>query len=353
MQRTLAGLVAILALLSACAAPVEPALDAPEEPEAAELEVTPEALADTGLAETLLPHGLHLVLQGAGHAFVVLAVASPEAPSFGPIEWVSQDDASPQTYRALLEGADEQRARALSERYILFGVGGELCRVEADDLGVLRRAGFEQSYQWREQNVGREPSPDTAWELEGQSELLVARVGALPAACQGALWAGTERAQPKAVFAAETGSDPVLAARALARFRELDEHAAIQGEYVEAPPEGTATVRPVGPWDQYEGAAPTTSLFRDRASGRRLVLISATAGQGCGDFGGSLGALFEARSGELIVRAVQQGDGAPSAVVDADGDGNFELFTPERATFVSDGERGEVDVSVPSTGCGC
>ncbi|GMV17794.1 MAG: hypothetical protein HS104_26525 [Polyangiaceae bacterium] len=346
MARLLLTLTALLALCVSCSAPLESeATDSAEElePEAAEpaegSDSTPEGFVPEA-ATAPLPHGLHFVVMAEEHAFVVLDTSAGDEVGSGPVELVSaEDDAEIHTYRVAL---DEPLG---PEPFVLFGHEGELCRVVADDVGVLRRAGFEAGFEWRE---SADKDPARAWELGESGALLVARLRAVPTACRGAAWASSEQSRAPRVFTPDE-HDPLLAARALGSFRQLPDHIAIQEGYSEPaePP------RPGGPWDQYEGATPTTRMFREAASGRRLVLVSAAAGAGCGDFGASLWALFEARRSGLVVRAVGQDETPPRDVLDADGDGGLELFSGLHASFVANGERVHVDASVPFNGCGC
>lgn len=336
MLRHALTLATISSLLWGCAAPVEQEPEALDEAPADELGAPPEASPSEAPAG-LLPHGLHFVISGREHAFVVLDSAGDEAGA-GPVELVSGDDsAEVQTYRVAL---DEPLG---PEPFVLFGHEGEKCRVAADDVGVLRRAGFETAWGWKESEAR---DPEHAWQLGESGALLVARVRSAPESCRGAVWASSGVARTPSVFARVDERAP---AAALAAYRQLPEYQAIQAEYDEpAEPEP----RPAGPWDRYQGATPTFQLFRQASTGRTLVLVSAAAGAGCGDFGASLWALFERRAAGLLVRAVGRDD-APTDVLDADGDGNFELFSGEHASFVSDGERVPVDIDVPFSGCGC
>jgi len=356
MQRLLWLACATLSLVAGCAAPVDPGPDTESEPvlEAGVVEegvAAPAEALELPSSEELLPHGLHFVLVGSGQAFVVLDRSVAEDPSLGPIELASDanDPANSELtlYRALLDEAGEELeaklSAALAEQFVFFGHAGELCRVAADDVGVLRRTSFEATWAWKEAGSS---DLDQAWDLGGDDALLVARVGALPAACAGVTFASTERSGTPRVFVREQRDDPGLRARALQRLRTLPEYQAIQDEYTQSEEPRS------GPWDRHEGAEPTFLQLRDTASERRLVLVSTAAGAGCGEFGASLWALFESRGGQLVTRAIGSED-PPSDVVDADADADFELFSGQRASFVSDGERVSVDVSVPSGGCGC
>lgn len=344
MARLLLTLTALLALCASCVAPLEAeATASTEETEseatAGDSESTPERFALDALSAPL-PHGLHFVVMGRQDVFVVLDTSAGDEVGSGPVELVSaEDDAELHTYRVAL-------GRPLGpEPFVLFGHAGELCRVVADDIGVLHRAGFEAGFDWR---ARPDRDPVRAWELGESDALLVARLRAAPPACRGAVWASSEPSRAPRVFTPDE-HDPLLAARALGSFRQLPEHIAIQEAY-SAPAD---PARPGGPWDHYEGAAPTTRVFREAASGTRLVLVSAAAGAGCGDFGASLWALFEAGRTGLVVRAVGQDETPPSDVLDADGDGSLELFSGLHASFVADGERVHVDAAVPFSGCGC
>jgi len=122
---------------------------------------------------------------------------------------------------------------------------------------------------------------------------------------------------------------PALRDAAVAELRALAGWKALAREAKDSePPVTTAS------WDEWEGARPEVRAWQDDASGRMFVQVRAAAGSGCGQFGGSFGAVFEVKDAATKPTFVLLTDpqGGPTKavqqVVDLDGDGEVELVLP-------------------------
>ena len=121
-----------------------------------------------------------------------------------------------------------------------------------------------------------------------------------------------DAASPAKVFG-QVAADPAGDAKAIAAFRKLPAYGAIQGDFR----------------DNYDGkgawAEPSVATYSDGT--RRIVVVSAKDGDGCGSFYGALTAVFEDVGGKLTqLSASDQGYVDVTAVVDVDGDGVVELI---------------------------
>ena len=151
------------------------------------------------------------------------------------------------------------------------------------------------------------------------------------------------------VFALTPIDDPAYQAKAVAAFRKLPAYASLQSDFV----------------DNYEGQGawvenPTVTMFSDGT--RKIVVVSAREGDGCGSFYGSLSAIFEDKGGKLtLVSAPDQGYLSVTAVLDLDGDGQLELVaSPDdysTSSALYSGAGGSfmpvTSVEFPFNDCGC
>ena len=234
----------------------------------------------------------------------------------------------------------------------LHGSAGELCRAKIADLHVLSRVrphfGVVQGWTGSE---GEPPPPPVevareAWALASAGRLLVGRVEVASGACVGTaekpVWSGAAWARasdaPAAPPMKEVPVPPALEARAFEAFRRLPAYGAIQKGYLDTKVEDTGGQR-TRFWDEYGTATPQPGRVRAfaDASGRpALLLLSAQAGYGCGDFWGSLWAAWSIDPAKpegpltLLSDAEAPGELPPvSGAVDVDGDGRPELVGPE------------------------
>ena len=107
-----------------------------------------------------------------------------------------------------------------------------------------------------------------------------------------------------------TAPDAAVADAAVAAFRKLPAYVAIQGEF-----DGQGTWAP----------APTVTGYA--AGGTQFVVVSASEGNGCGEFSGQLAAVFAIDGGKpVLVSNPDDGFFRVDAIVDSDGDGKVELI---------------------------
>ena len=136
--------------------------------------------------------------------------------------------------------------------------------------------------------------------------------------CEG-LWA-LESSRPTPVAKAPEAAPPALEAAALKALRALPDYAKIQTDFASYP-------NSQGPWHEYGEHALRAFVFRNEGE-IRLVSIFASAGTGCGDFEGNLGALFSVQPGSarrlVFVTTIPRQD--PTSSFDLDGDASLEIL---------------------------
>lgn len=205
---------------------------------------------------------------------------------------------------------------------VLHEAAGETCHGTVDELLVM--SGFWPHFgmrqEWEEASAAQMAAD--AWSAE-TSRFLVGRVKGACQKRESSWWAHAPDAAPRVALPVE---DEALAAAALARFRKLASYRAIQKQFMEETGQRT-------PWETYLDDKPLVTMFREPASGRRFVAVTASAGVGCGDFYGELWALFEARDGTSLVLLTDEHEPGvvvtPMGMFDADGDGKLEVVGQE------------------------
>lgn len=355
MRPALALALGLFAL--GCAAPVgtDPSELDPEQTESEAELASPEAegvVPGEAMGGMALPHELRFVVADADPKLVLDTSGDFLAPS-GPIELLQVPgdvDVGLTSFRAFTEGDLEQPMRELvsvteGARFVLYGASGALCTVVAGEVGVLHRADFDSAWLWREDPPEPGGEAERAWELGAGSALVTAKTSPVDGDCAGARYALPESSRKPRIWSAQPEIDGALARASVAALRALPEWLAIQDELVDSGGRGL--------WDELEGTAPLARLWRDGEGGGELVLVSASAGAGCGEFGGSLWALFERSARGLVVKRVSTGWDLPDHVLDADRDGKLELFSGDALDFEEDGEARTVDIRVPSAQCPC
>ncbi len=144
------------------------------------------------------------------------------------------------------------------------------------------------------------------------------------AGCSDGLWV-REEGKPAPVLYARDAADPKLEKALVAEYRKLAGWKAIAADAKQAEPPITT------PWDVFEAAAPSVTTWTEAASGRTFAQVVGQAGSGCGQFGGSFGALFEVKNkgAKATFVLLSDAEGGPTeaieAVVDLDGDGDVEF----------------------------
>jgi hypothetical protein len=179
-------------------------------------------------------------------------------------------------------------------------------------------------------------------------------VAKLQPPCDGS-WALDASRTPPVAARAEP-ADAALSERALRALRTLPDYAKIQKEFVQT------AAAPRGRWEDYTDHSARVTAFR---FGGKLALVNVlmTAGSGCGDFEGTLAAVYGVRAGSQAELEYLGPSGAlpPSSAFDLDGDGSLEVLfggtrdgsgarlwrkTPSGASF-------EALFDVPFLDCGC
>jgi hypothetical protein len=204
-----------------------------------------------------------------------------------------------------------------------FDAAGARC--EAKVVGFTLRAqivphfGMIQNFRGE---LGTPPSTPTQiaaelWELaEGGGQALI---GKLEPPCAGSLWALDAAKTAPAIAKAEPVSDD-LKRQAVKAFRSLPSYATVQKQFV--------AEKKTGRWEEYENAAPSVTSFRSE-TGVVILGVAAQSGPGCGDFYGSLSAVFAMRPGQRLELLDEPAALAPLAAFDLDGNGTFELLFAE------------------------
>ncbi|MCB9592651.1 MAG: hypothetical protein H6719_07955 [Sandaracinaceae bacterium] len=211
-----------------------------------------------------------------------------------------------------------------------------LLRALDPDFDYATWSGEEGGHRYTDDEVAR-----AAWDRVPEHERLVAAVIPIAGDCTRARWAS--RRAPRFGTAAAL-PDPAL----VAAYRALPEHQALAEAWIEASeydddPHAAS-------WDERAGAG---RLQVDLRVGQRdFSLVVAEAHDGCGDFTGSLWALFErGPDGPRLIRASHSYLPTMSGLADFDGDGVPEVLG--QRVVVSSAGGDPVDVNAVFLGCPC
>lgn len=263
------------------------------------------------------------------HPYVVLATDPGEDAVDGPVH----DLGDHTTRRAVRSGGPGSAwiGRAVE----LYASGTRTCAGKVVDLHVVGRVTphFGAVQTWHDDGLTPQQEADAAWEMASEGRLLVARVDAKADGCKGASWARAADAPAPTTLQPMAKVPAWLAAAALKHTRGLPGYRAIQKGW-------RSEARDVkgAHWDRHGDASPEVQAFA-RADGQpAVVLVTMRAGHGCGDFFGSFWAAYTVEGNTLkrITDPDTPGDldfvhgDAFVAVVDADGDGRWELVSRER-----------------------
>jgi len=184
-----------------------------------------------------------------------------------------------------------------------------------------------------------------AWDEGEDSDLLLGVTNGGPG-CKGATWARLQSLPTPDVWSPTRAERP-LAQRALREFRKLAGWKTLQTDFLSPDPEEPPHV---GRWDEHQNTHPKVMRLGS------LVYVSAQAGDDCGDFGGSLWAIWELVGDKLVPRNAPLGNDAiePAAAVDVDGDGIPEILFDEGLVRRSGDLYGAPDhLEVPYHDCPC
>lgn len=240
----------------------------------------------------------------------------------------------------------------------VFGEGGEVCQATVTGFSLLARVvpHFGTRAMWRgkpeEAGIILDGPPDpplskaelaaAAFNMAAGGQLLIGKLKPQSGNCGKALWArGAALPVPKA--AAAVAPPAALQQRALDAFRNLPAYKVIADDHRK---QGGA-----GHWDEHDGARPEVQQFR---GDRTYVAVDAEAGIGCGDFAGSLLAIFELQGDRLVLVNDPTDGPMPSSAVDVDGDGNVEFIADESIRRAKGASFDHFEaLEVPFLDCGC
>ena len=274
--------------------------------------------------EEMMRSTLQKSINGENFAFVVngsvvIATNPDSAWMRGAPRLLS--DADPVTTEADVHEARLPEAiKAWRDRPVrLFGEAGEVCQAVVTGFSLLGRVvpHFGTRALWRgkpeEAGIIIDGPPEKPWsraaiaaaafDMAAGGQLLLGKLKPQSGNCGAALWArGAALPVPK--VAAGVAAPGAIEQRALDAFRNLPAYKVIADDHRQ---HGGA-----GHWDQHEGAVATVRQFR---ADRTYVVVDADAGIGCGDFAGSLLAIFERCSAWLGFAFARGGNASASSVL--------------------------------------
>jgi hypothetical protein len=220
----------------------------------------------------------------------------------------------------------------LGQQVALFGEGRQRCVASVKDVYLQGNIFIDSEAYPFGQEIAVEPMTDAdfaqrAW--ESGRVLLVAELNST-GPCEGATF-GRLHAQGAPTLARADEVPPVLLQSAMEQFRLLAQYQEIQADYSEYPYpsfEGDASRSIL--WESYSDTAPKASLFR-ASNGRALLSVAVDVWGGCGDFNGSLFALFEVNQDQSLRLLASSTQGInPHELLDVQGDGAFEIIQGEQ-----------------------
>lgn len=375
--------------LEAAASPTAP--DAPSaEAGAPAPDVAPAPVAD---APATFP-----VVHAGKRSFAVLAAsgardAAGAVLAEGPPRLVETDvEGAFAAERAVAVGRLPAESRALVGRRVrLVGARGATCEATVGEISLLERVypDGEDYARWSgtalddrgralprlsseaiARELWRQTEPEEQTDGEPADHPLVAALRPVSGDCDGAVAASTTSDARPTLSTPERPSD-ALESQALRAFRALPQHARVEVDYetswleeVRALERDSAAARrgevalggerPEAPklhatWDTHAEARPTVRQVV--LGGETLVWVSATVGEGCGDFSAQLSALFR-RSDDGALSVVRVFDAFASDLgAVAPRAGGYSLFFEDAH---ADTAATDVTSLAPrSFGCGC
>lgn len=251
------------------------------------------------------------------------------------------------------ESLPSARRELAGSLLVLFGEAGEVCRAKVQRLVVLSRAiaHFGQRQAWRG-DFGQSPMPKPQVarelaELAGKEGSYLAAELEPSTACRPARWARASD-RPAPTLLRRRSATPSETKTALHAFEALPVYAANQKRF--------EAEQQQGPWVRYGSAKPEVNVFEGSAG--KWVAVTAEAGSGCNEYRGEGWSLFKDGGGKLepaTFDAHQRSPFLPSAMFDADGDGNPEVLGKDNrlAQPQTGKQRFVLDVTPPDFDCGC
>jgi hypothetical protein len=314
-------------------------------------------LIDAAATATALADASFAFVIEAGESYVVLDEASDKPPA---LTLVSQDEPVIVKGAAPASGLTPEVASWKGER-----VTDGACVATIVDFAVIGRVypHFGTRQQWAgtfEENGPAYTEQQIADDAFGSSEVVIG--GRLEP--EGGCVMGThvyKHGKPGYV-AAEPIGGPALDQAATRAFRALSSWKEIQREFVaseeagDEAPEAAQGGKAPGPWD---GEGPRVRAWKHPGSGAMLVAVQAQAGVGCGEFFGSLSALFRVKGSLEEPRLELLGEPTFAEALEAfdvEGDGELELIaTQDPGVTMLMSQTGEPRrmLSIPFLDCGC
>jgi len=219
------------------------------------------------------------------------------------------------------------------QKFRLFDSNGVVCEATVTGFAVIGRVvphfGTEQAWdgEMGNQPMSKKAIAKDAWDLSKMGgHVLTGELDVNKGDCAGALWAQVASLPIPVVTTAET-PDKEIEKAALAAFRKLRAYKKIAGDYREE-----VEVPRASYWEKYDGAKPKVLVMRASKINTTLVSVSANSGNGCGEFEGSLWAIWEVTGDPKKPRLILANDPAnaaytvPIAAIDADGNGTLEIL---------------------------
>ncbi len=307
------------------------------------------------------PVGEVALVVALGGPRVVLDAAPQAEWEKGDPREVASDEGRAVRFAVDLATLPAELKRWRGKKLALYDATAKRCEATVVGLSIYGRATphFGTEAEWRGEGDGKKlPPAKVAEEIRGLAEegtFLAADLDLKE--CKGALFARDAALPPPGLVPAQPATGAIEDA-ALRAFRRLPEYTTIQRDYRG---EGGK-----GRWENSEHGEVGAVLLRSPR--KRVVVVAAQAGTGCGGFTASLWAAFSlagSESAPLLTLVSQPGEGdfnlTPQAAVDA-ADGRTVIlygpdgFTHEQGLLVPDGAGRYFAlplVKVPFHDCGC
>ncbi len=252
----------------------------------------------------------------------------------------------------------------LRKSFKLMNNQGEVCETKITDFFLLKRVvpHFGNYDRWKEEGTPKATIAQEIWDM-GDTEgfLLMGDVKI----CKGATWARAAYLPSPTLIPAKPAPD-AWRETALKEFRKLPAYQEIQQEFLKNAVEGKAT----GLWENYNDGKTIVSFFSFPQGQSPWIAVSARSVGSCNDFEGNLWAIWEIRGGPTHAQFKPLNDPEngvcfkPEAIVDLDGDHQFEILFKEFGieptipiggiVYQKDGLFQEVEeYKIPYYDCGC
>jgi hypothetical protein len=277
--------------------------------------------------EKLLSQDFSMVIQQQEKMLLVLSISPEKELSTNAPQIVSKRNGEV-VLKKTLEAAPSSITGWVGKEVALFGGGSPRCHAFVRDVYLQGNIFISSDEYPFGQDINEEPMSDAdfaenAW--ESGRVLLVAELSST-GGCEGATF-GRLPSLGKPVLATIEDPQITLKEKALKEFRTLSQYQEIQEEYSAYSYESFEGAPPKSElWENYYDSKPNVFLFQ-ASNGKQLLSISSDVWMGCGDFNGSLFALFEVESDQSLHLITTSNQGInPQEVFDIQGDGTFEII---------------------------